>query len=43
MEGEPDLFADRQFVEPAIGDGIAMEIDLRAIGCIDEAVVPSRR
>ena len=39
MEGEPDLFADRQLLEAAIGNGIAMEVDLRAIGRVDEAVV----
>src|SRR5512143_943334 len=39
MEGEADLLADRQLLETTIGNGIAMEVDLRAIGRGDEAVV----
>jgi hypothetical protein len=39
MQREADFVAHLQFFEPAIGDRIAVEVDLHAIAGVDEAVV----
>jgi hypothetical protein len=39
MQGEPNFVADRQFIEAIAGNGVAMKVDLGAIGGRNEAVV----